>query len=92
MYTAKKPVKLGNRMYQIGDEIPEREIQPIRAKALLQYGHIQIAPETPLTASPMASGTETHTETTEGAKAVKQPLNGTKKPAAKKQPVKKGGK
>jgi len=92
VYTAEKPIKLNGKAYPVGAEVPETEINPGRVKSLLKYGILKFAPEMASAAPPTASGTNTRTETKEGAEAVKQPLNGTKKPAVRKQPVKKGGK
>lgn len=92
MYTAKKPIKLSGKTYYIGEEIPTDEIDPGRVKTLMQYGCIEFAPESPQTALTTTSGTNTHRETKEADRAVKQQLNSTGKPAARKPAAKKGGK
>ena len=90
MYIAQKPITLGEKTYAIGETIPDEAIDPNRVKPLTNYGYIKNAPETPHTAPPNANGTETHTEAKEGEEAVKTPLNSASKPAAKKQPAKRG--
>ena len=86
-YRAAKACRFAKR-YEIGQEIPESEIDANRAKALMKYGIIEIVPETPLSSVQDSGQTNTGPESESGSDGVKTALNsnsnGTEKKSAAK--------
>lgn len=43
IYTAQKPCRFGGKEYHIGDEVPEKLIDPTRAKSLIKFGLLSVS-------------------------------------------------
>ena len=103
MYKANKPCKFGDRLFLVGETIPDELIAKGREKALVKYGTIAYFEDAPQKAAEPAKkpveaegGTNTHTATENAQNGVKSDLINTvaakKNAPAKKPPEKKGGK
>lgn len=43
IYTAQKPCRFGGKEYHIGDEVPEKLIDPTRVKSLIKFGLLSVS-------------------------------------------------
>lgn len=81
IYTAQKPCKFGGKEYCIGDEVPEKLIDPTRVKVLIKFGLLAVSEHAEETAD-TPTQTDDEGELTKGQSTneTKQSEEGDKEP------------
>lgn len=81
IYTAQKPCRFGGKEYHIGDEVPEKLIDPTRVKSLIKFGLLSVSERAEETAdTPAQTGGEGNLTNDQSADEVKQSEDGNKEP------------
>lgn len=83
IYTAQKPCRFGGKEYRIGDEVPEKLIDPTRVKSLIKFGLLSVSERAEETAdTPAQTGSEGDLTNDQSTDEEKQAEETTEKPKA----------
>lgn len=83
IYTAQKPCRFGGKEYHIGDEVPEKLIDPTRVKSLIKFGLLSVSERAEETAdTPDQTGNEGDLTNDQSTDEAKQSEETTEKPKA----------
>jgi len=81
IYTAQKPCRFGGKEYHIGDEVPEKLIDPTRVKSLIKFGLLSVSERAEETAdTPAQTGNEGDLTNDQSTDEAKQSDEGDKEP------------
>jgi hypothetical protein len=81
IYTAQKPCRFGGKEYRIGDEVPEKLIDPTRVKSLIKFGLLSVSERAEETAdTPAQTGNEGDLTNDQSTDEAKQSDEGDKEP------------